>query len=171
LPIPMLAIAGTAQFDPRQLIGAATWRIAPEIAASLSLGWENWSRYKNPIVYTAVPEGYPPQPEPDFRDIFTARVGGEYSLALAPDLTLIPRAGFGFSPTPVPPQTEFHNYLDSGRLITAAGAGLRYRWLRVDAAMQWHLFLGRTEDKSTTTRDVRHGGHVLATSFEVGVEL
>lgn len=180
LPIPDLAISGTAQFDPRQLIGAASGRIFSSWVGSLSIGWENWSRYRNPIVYTAVPEGFPAQPEPGFRDTVTLRVGAEYSLEYD-EFSIIPRAGFGISPSPVPEQTGLHNYLDSTRLIFAGGGGLRYGGLRIDAGIQAQYLPDRVETKDASitvpedlagrARTVRHSGVVLATAIEVGVEL
>ncbi len=153
LPIPELDVSGTAQFDPRQLAAAATWRVLPSLALSFSATWEGWSRYKNPIVYTAVPPGFPEQPAPNFRDIFTSRFGGELTLDFG-DISILPRAGFGVSPSPV--REDMRRYLDGIHFIVAGGGGLRAGFFRADIAAQAKIL---------------DGGAVLATALELGVEL
>lgn len=154
LPIPRLDVSGTAQFDPRQLVAAATWRLMESLALSGSIGWEQWSRYENPIVYTAVPPGYPAQPAPNFHDVVTGRIAGELTLGVG-EAWLIPRAGIAVSPSPVPADSN-SRYLDAIQVVPAAGLGLRYGRFRADGAVQAKIL---------------DGGWVLATALELGVAL
>src|SRR5690606_34678964 len=120
IPVPLLDVAGVAQYDPRQvaLDVAFIWE-GTLVGAGAT--WKNWSAFENPIVYTAVPEDYPEQPEPGFSDTFNVRVGGEHRFDLGTDWWITPRGGFTWEPSPVPEQNGMHNYLDNDRFVFALG--------------------------------------------------
>lgn len=189
LPIPPLDVSGTAQYDPAELAVAVSHRIAPELLLSLALVYQAWSRYPNPIAFTAVPSSFPAQPDPGFSDVLAIRTGAEGTWRLGA-LEVEPRLGIAFEPTPVPEQRGFHNYLDNGRLVLAGGAGLRWRRLSLDFAAQWHLVPERIDVKDpalmsevppfidtpgpgsrVTGPQISHSGSVLVAGLELGVEL
>ncbi len=180
LPVPRLDIRGTAQYDPAQAALEVSARPAPWLLLGGGVTWKRWSAFDNPIVYTAVPEGYPPQPEPGFEDTWVARLGGEGTWQVGP-VTLQPRAGLAFEPTPAPEQTGLHNQLDNDRLVTAAGLGVAWKDLRLDLALQWHALSERTsvkDDALVTDPEanpgypsVTHDGSVLFFAVELGVRL
>ncbi len=184
LPIPVLDITGTAQFDPAQATLEVSGR-PPGLPLLVAGGvtWKQWSTFPVPVVFTAVPEDYPAQPEPEFDDTFVWRAGAELELE-AGDFTLLPRAGYAYEPTPVPEQRGFHNFLDADRHVASAGLGLRTGPFRLDLAAQWHHLADRTHTKDAALLTpfgepeanagfpkVRHGGDLLALSIELGLEL
>ncbi len=180
LPVPTLDIRGTAQYDPAQLAIELAVRPRPWLLVAANVATKRWSTFDNPIVYTAVPEDYPAQPVPAFRDIVVWRLGVEGTADIG-GWRLLPRLGFAWEPSPVPEQTGLHNYLDNDRAIVGAGLGVRWRSLRLDVAAQWHLLRGRTDTKDPALVDdaesnpgfpsIRHGGRVVLWALELGAEL
>ncbi|MDP6945655.1 MAG: hypothetical protein QF464_16010, partial [Myxococcota bacterium] len=112
LPIPILAIEGTAQFDPEQVWLEVAGRPVPWLLVAATMTWKRWSTFDNPIVYTAERPGDAPQPPPNFHDTVVLRLGLEAELEAGP-IRFAPRLGGAWEPTPTPPQTGFHNYLDN----------------------------------------------------------
>ena len=181
LPIPTLEVSGTAQYDPEQLWLEVSVRPTEWLLAAGGFTWKRWSGYGNPIGYTATPTGWPEQPAPGFEDTWTLRAGSEASIDIGP-VRLLPRIGVAWEPTPVPEQTGFHNYLDNDRVISGTGLGLRWEFLRVDVALQWHHLLPRTDRKRTAEAGValmdnpgfpalRHTGDIVFFGLELGAEL
>lgn len=181
IEIPALDISGTAQFDPRQLGVAASWRPTPSVLLALDVVYQQWSRFPTPIAYAAVPANFPPQPSPGFSDVVAIRAGAEGRFRFD-DLRVVPRGGVAFEPSPVPEQVGFQNYLDNTRIVAAAGAGLSWRSVFLDLAAQAHFLLERTDEKSDATLmadipgrrpqdQVRHGGLILGLTAELGVKL
>lgn len=146
LPVPVLDISGVAQYDPAQVSASVWGRPLEWLHVELGLTHKWWSRFENPIVYTAVPEGFPPQPEPGFSNTTVWRAGVEGWFEHG-DWSLRPRLGFAYEPSPAPEQTGLHNYLDSDRTIPSLGFGLRRGVLTVDAAWQMHLLANRSHEK------------------------
>lgn len=181
LPVPPLDITGVAQFDPRQVAFELSGR-PPGLPVVVAGGatWKQWSRFPNPIVFTAVRPGDAPQPAPGFGDTWVARVGAEGTFGDASTgggggggLTYKPRLGYAFEPSPVPPQTGFHNYVDNDRHILGVGLGLAWRSLRLDLGGQWHHLVLATEHKvpGGDVETYKHAGDILAWGLELGVHL
>jgi len=176
IPVPELAVQGTAQYDPRQFALEGSWR--PQEGASVGFGvvYKQWSRFENPIGFAAVPEGYPAQPLPEFEDTVVLRLGAEWTFPVGP-VALTPRGGLVYEPSPVPEQTAFHNYLDNDRVISSLGLGVRWENLTLDLVGQLHLMPDRRSDKVEGTSEenpaapsIEHGGSVVFTGAEVGVD-
>ncbi len=148
IPVPELRVEGVAQYDPAQLTLATAARFdSTHVAAELT--WKRWSRFPNPIRYTAVPADYPAQPEPGFHDTLTARLFAERSFEMGRGTAwAIPRAGFAFEQSPTPEQTGLHNHLDSHRLVAGLGLGVRFHQFTVDVGAQSQSFLSRGHSKS-----------------------
>ncbi|TNF26973.1 MAG: hypothetical protein EP329_20290 [Deltaproteobacteria bacterium] len=147
IPLPRLDVSGTAQYDPAELAVGVGARPAPWLLAAVSGVWQRWSAFPQPVAYTAVPEGTPAQPPPDFHDTVSVRLGFEGRFRLADDVTLLPRLGASLEPTPVPDQTGFHNHIDGNRVVLALGAGVLIGPVRVELAGQAHLIGERTSTK------------------------
>lgn len=193
VPVPVLEIQGTAQFDPASLaleVGvhpAEAWLVA---AAVLH---RRWSTYPTPIVYTAVPADYPAQPSPDFSDTWSLRVGAEWTRELG-EWTLQPRAGLAWEPSPVPTLRDLHNHLDADRILLSLGLGIKRDIFSVQAAFQGHFLRERTAFRACVDTpggpvfdsgqggrpapltpnpgcgELRYGGALLFSGIEVGVE-
>jgi hypothetical protein len=178
LPLPELTVAGVAQFDPEQVSFEASFRPVHWLLLAAGATWKRWSRFGNPIEYTAVPEGYPPQPVPDFDDTWTVRIGGEMELCAGP-VHFEPRLGLSFEPTPTGEQKDFHNYLDNDRVITAVGLGVEWESIHLGLALQWQHLLDRRHDKSgydgwqdmPGESELKHGGDIVFWAIELGAEL
>lgn len=184
IPIPQLAVNGTAQFDPAELALAITGRIplgADHLSVHASLSYDMWSTFPLPIAYSAPRADTPPQPDPGFEDVvsFAFGVEGHHHLGDEPgDLTIRPRVGFAYQPTPTPSQTGFHNHLDSDRMVFSAGVGFRWQRLRLDLAGQVHDLAERTHEKGADVAaehpgfpSISHTGHILFFAIEAGVSL
>jgi len=151
LPVdmPVLQIAGTAQYDPGQLALGVARRVG---ALGLEVGvlWKRWSPFPNPVDNTTL--GVPPQPAPGFHDTISPKIGAEWTLPLGGALALDLRAGYGYEPTPVPEQTGATNFLDGSRHVMATG--VEGRWTAGGAEVaaslgaQWHLMPMRTHTKA-----------------------
>jgi long-chain fatty acid transport protein len=181
LPIPLLDISGTAQYDPPQLALAGSLEPVDGLLLVAAAAYEGWSRFTNPLVYAAVPADYPPQPKPGFKDVIAVSAGAELSFDVGP-WNLRPRLGGSFEPSPVPEQTGFHNYLDNNRFAVAAGFGIARFGLHLDASAQLQFLPERTDtkDPSQLTEPyaqnagypaITHGGTFLVWGLGLGAEL
>jgi long-chain fatty acid transport protein len=183
IPVPRLDISGVAQYDPRQVVFEVAGHPFEPLPLRLGGGvtWKQWSRYPGAIAFTAVPDGYPAQPKPEFRDTAVWRIGAE----LVPG-EVIPRVGFAYEPTPVPAQRGLHNALDNDRMIFGLGLGWRPESLplRVDAGVQMHELLERSYSKRADRLApfgppeenpgwprVTHDGRLFAFGLELGIVL
>ena len=177
LPIPILAVDGTAQFDPEQVWLELSGRPHPQLLLASTLTWKRWSTFDNPIVYTTERPGDLPQPAPDFNDTTVLRFGAEVDLSAGP-VALKPRLGVAWEPTPTPPQTGFHNYLDNDRVIAGVGLGVGWEFLRLDLAVQVHHLLPRraTKEEGLSPEhpgwpSISHEGEIVYFGAELGVSL
>jgi long-chain fatty acid transport protein len=107
-----------------------------------------------------------PLPPPAFRDTWTIRTGLDVDLDLLSDLKAVDRLGlhlglgYGFVPSPVPPQTGLTNYMDADRHALSFGAGVELGHIkgvtkgpvRFDFAGQYHAL--------TTTTSIKEDGLV-----------
>jgi long-subunit fatty acid transport protein len=175
IDVPLLNVAGIAQFDPMQLSGDVTVRPVDGlmIAAGVSHKW--WSDFENPIENTTEP--VPEQDPPRFSDIWVPRLGVEYEHTFDTVGTAFRLGGF-YEPSPVPDQTGNQNYLDSDRIGLGFGAGVRWRELTFDLAVQYQGLADREHTKDpAAVRDpenaglpsIAHGGSVVLSVFELGV--
>ncbi len=176
VPLPRIAVTGTAQFAPEEVSLDVAWSPLPEIVWTAGAAWERWSAWPLPLAYSAVPADYPPQPAPGFSDVLVLRTGLEGRLVLGPETRVLPRFGFAFAPTPTPAQTGFHSMLDNDRAIYGAGLGLHHAGLRLDFAVQYQSLSDRVHVKApaadgTPGPTLMTGGHIVSGAIELGVTL
>ena len=151
-------------FQPREVALAAGFARGP-FSAEVGGSWQQWSRYLdrhgNHYTHPATgPEDDPESPgwdddwkDPAFRDVFTVRAGAE--MWVTDHLAL--RAGAGFFPSPMPPQTGRYNYVDNDLFLYSLGAGTRFtvlgRTVTADLAAQlWHMKMLKVH-KNNFTRE------------------
>lgn len=173
LPVPRLDIEGMAQYDPGSLAVELSVRVHPRWLVAAGLTFKAWSLFPNTVEYTAVPPETPPQPEPLFRDTLVTRVGLEGTLNLGA-VTLKPRLGLVYEPTPAPEASSFHAYLDNDRVISALGLGLTWGFWEVSVAGQWHHLLERSfvrQPELGPAENWEHSGDVFFWLVETGVRL
>lgn len=170
IPLPVLDIRGTAQFDPAEISAEVSVSVTAELRLAANLTWQDWSGYRNPINYLAVPEDFPDQPPADFHDTYSPRISAEYRLRLGPDWTLTPRLGWALEPSPTPTQDGFHNYLDTDRHLVTAGLELQWATVRLALAGQLHRSSTRAAIKDDGTR-LSYQANLWVFGAELGVEL
>jgi hypothetical protein len=128
-------------WDPSQLVGGAA--IGPFKGWSLSVDatYSDWSAYRS---------AFDQRVTPPFNDTLSVTGGVEWTSL--PWLTW--RAGGGYEPTPVPPQTGNSNYLAADTTVLALGAGLDLRKLvHAPLLVDFHL-RGRIGAEQTASKNV-----------------
>lgn len=126
-------------FAPQQLAFGVLLRPLPSLSVSADVVWARWSGYRT--IHNE-------DPEPAFDDVVDTRIGVEWKPL---DFWTV-RAGYGFEPTPVPPQRGTSNFLDSDRHVLGLGLGLDLEprgWarMRVDLHARWHVLESRRTAK------------------------
>ena len=173
--VPLLNIAGIAQYDPMNLSTDLTYRPIPNLLIAAGVTFKRWSTFENPMRNTtpAVPE----QDPADFVDVWIPRLGAEYLMTLS-EVDLAYRLGGFLEPTPVLQQVANHNYLDSDRFGLGLGFGIKWRGLTADLAVQLQFMRDREHTKEPgLVRDpenaglpsISHGGNIVVSVLEVGV--
>lgn len=126
LKLPLLQIAGTAQYDPLQLGLEVSGAPVGSLLLIAQVGWKRWSAFQYPVskvTATAVD-----LPAPGFHDTVVPRLAAEYTPYKSDTLSLALRLGYYFewSPAePVPPPESAQNLLDATRHAVTGGFGLR----------------------------------------------
>ena len=125
VPPVAATIVAPAYAQPHQVaVGVAT-RAFDGLLIAADLSWSNYSRfrYSSPSVTSFDTEGEVLQtgevPVVQMSDTFSPRLGVEWE-ALG---WLALRGGYGFVPSPVPPQTQSTNLLDAHRHVLSLGLG------------------------------------------------
>lgn len=106
---------------------------------SLDLVWSRWSGYRT--IHNRVPD-------PQLEDVWVVRTGFEWSPWNGVQL----RAGYGYEPSPVPPQVAESNFIDGDRHVLAAGVGLDLHallsWsMALDLHVRTHITASQTATK------------------------
>jgi len=136
----VVAVAGVSLYVPEQLAFGAAWDMRPTIGVPLNLAldvaWDRWSQAPTPEIAVnidvqgAAVEGLGfaegldfssgTLPPIGFEDTVTVRVGLE---AFVTDAFVL-RAGYGYRPTAIAPQTGFSSFVDSDAHILGAGGAV-----------------------------------------------
>lgn len=176
LTLPLIHIAGTAQYDPLIVAAEAVWRASPSLAVTGHLAWHRWSAFPRPTLNSV--EGNPPQESLDFHDTAVPRLAVEYT---RPALggSVAARAGYAFLWSPVSSMDRREALYDNHRHLLSVGVGLAWPGralpLHVDAWMQLqHLQSRRWEQAPALpgmpiVHDTR--GDLIVGGVTVGVDL
>ena len=173
--VPTLDIAGIAQFDPANISSDVTIRPVEGFTLAAGVTFKLWSEFENPIINTTEP--VPEQDPAGFIDVWVPRLGAEYELTLG-EVELALRTGGYWEGSPVLQQVANHNYLDSSRLGIGLGAGVLWRGITFDMALQAQFMSSRTHTKDPDlVRDpenaglpsISHNGTIIVSVFEVGL--
>jgi long-chain fatty acid transport protein len=187
LQVPELRIAGMAVYDPGQISAHIGWKPNEHISVESGITWRQWSEFPTPIENSTV--ALPAQPPLDFRDTIAPRIGFESPWDLG-SWRLTGRLGYAWEPTPVPDQTDQHNFLDSDRHVVGWGLGVGYgapgERFRVDIDLygQVHVLSERFATKDldipgdafTATDNkgfpwIGHSGRIVSFGAAVAVQL
>jgi long-chain fatty acid transport protein len=198
LNIPVLNIAGLAQYDPAEVSFEAAYDTKP-LTVSLGATYKNWSRYPGPLEPTlSCPAAMPTcgalvPPTMTYSDTIVPRAGIERTLPLSEHTRIHLRAGYAFEPTPSPsstPSSQAYDtrrhelvsvptrYFDASRNVLALGSGIEIPPVSIDAYGQLHVLMPRTitltpapgETSGTSTSAAQVGGTVLMAGMTVGVK-
>ena len=140
---------------PHQLaLGAAFRRSRFEVALDVTYSFYRYFNQSSPTVNLLDSTGKVTNtsavPNPNFRDTWAVRMGGEVRV-MDP---LVMRAGFGFVQSPVPAQTGETNLLDGHRFTLSLGAGFDMAEVQgppvvVDAHFAWTKMQTNRDAKSS----------------------
>jgi len=121
-------------YTPRQYVLGGAVDILPDLTVAFDLIRTDWSGFPNPSAHISLSSpdpqlnqslpAVPQPPDPNFSDTLSQRFGIEYRFKPTPKIKTAVRAGYGFSPSPVPDQTGESNFLDSNRHTFSGGIGL-----------------------------------------------
>lgn len=165
LQIPLLNIAGSAQYDPAQTVLEIA-RIEDMTVLALQGVYKKWSSFPG-ILEATVQCSEPPcglvPPRIDWRDTFAVRVGADQGFALRKGAVMHARGGAFYEMSPLPaelPLSEAFSmtkrgvenvptrYFDSDRLAITLGTGLALDKplppIDLDFYFQHHFLLDRT---------------------------
>lgn len=177
----VISVRGVDHYTPAELCAGARVAITHHLRADAEITWRRWSDAPSPSsdVGLAIQIGVSPPTlaahvsAPGYRDIVVPRVAVELDATRAVTL----RAGYAFTPTPVPSQTGFTSYADGDRHALAAGASVRLGALlgadfTLDAALSWQHVVPFTAIKRSPLSpggDLTGDGEILGGSASVRV--
>lgn len=180
LELPVIRIAGTAQYDPLTVAAEAAWRPNPELLLVGQLAYQRWSAFplptKNPV------DGTAPQQPPDFSDRPVPRLAAEW-VKSSGTASFAARAGYAFLWTPAPDMRGQQSLLDNNRHMFALGFGGALKGkvpVRLDLFAQWHRLMHRTYVKDPDMQQpgedpafnkLSTSGNVLVAGAALGVDL
>ena len=164
LQIPLLNIAGLAQYDPAQAAFEIA-RIDKTDTLAAQVTYKHWSSFPGVLEPTVVcSEGGPGNcgltpPKIDWQNTIAIHVGGEHRIDVTKKLALRVRGGAGFETSPLPkdlPTSEAFSadakgtvpvptrYFDADRVMLTTGLGVSYGPFDLDLMGQIHVLLSRT---------------------------
>jgi len=122
-------------------------------------GWSSYERLKIDLLpATAVASLNSPK---DWKDVWTFRFGGQYSVTDNWDL----RLGYAYDNTPQPDATVGPELPDADRHNFTVGAGYHDDGFSVDVAYMYVLFRDRTVDNSIQTGTYKSDAHLVAANL------
>jgi long-chain fatty acid transport protein len=194
LPIPLLNIAGLAQYDPLQVALEGAWEKGPwRFAAGFT--YKHWGDYPGPWEPTIQCPADAPDcgalspAKLEFGDTIVPRVGAERKFPISADSEAALRAGWFLEPTPAPgtlPSSKAYSaslkndidvptrFFDATRSVFTLGGGIRIHDVTLDGFTQLHVIVPRDEKmlfgqtgatKATLTGTALAAGLVLGVSF------
>jgi len=173
VPIPILRVHGTAQYDPRH----SEFEVSAyqgDLRWAINLAWHEWSRFPQPVSDATRPADLPALPTPNFEDRWAVGFALETSWDSI-DFGGTVRGGYRYRPTPVPDTQTVHAFLDSNRHVFALGHSLTWQMFTWRLAAQYH----HMEERKTISVDqltdaitpLHHHGSLWMLSTEIGVDL
>jgi long-chain fatty acid transport protein len=197
LNIPVLNIAGIAQYDPAEVAFEAAYDTKALLVA-VGATYKKWSDYPGPLEPTISCTAMMPMcgalvpPIVPFHDTVVPRLGVERTLPLSERTKIRLRAGYAFEPTPSPsstPSSQSYNpnahalvsvptrFFDASRNVFALGSGLEIPPFTLDAYGQIHVLVPRTitltpgpDGAPSSTSSAEIGGTVLMAGMTLGVK-
>jgi len=161
LGVPLLHMAGVAQYDPSQLRtdlawGGGDWRVSAGVA------WRRWSQRPNSV--SAPVTGAPDHGELGLRDTWSPSASAQWA-----DGAVCWRASLGFTPSPAPAVTGPAALVDGDRAVVAVGVGWGLGTLTFDAALALQALLARR--MTEPGGEVRLDGLIPVAGVQIGAAL
>jgi long-chain fatty acid transport protein len=179
LAIPLLNIAGVAQYDPSQA-AIEVARIDALNVLALQVVYKQWSNFPGIIEPTVA--GLVP-PKIDWRDTVAVRIGAEQGFELAPNLLMRVRGGAWVETSPLPsdvPGSDAFDmatkgtvvvptrYYDTTRTALTLGVGVSKKPFELDLFAQYHVLMPRTITSEGGTAEA--SGHITVFGLTGGVK-
>jgi long-subunit fatty acid transport protein len=155
LTLPVLRIAGVAQYDPLQAALEAALDATPWLGLRAGATWRRWSAYPHPS--EKVTPGAPAALETGFSDTITPRLALE-ATSVGFGVRLQGRLGYAYEPTPA---NNNGSFVDASRHLMTLGLGATLARFQLDLFGQLHE-LGRSS---------RAAGSLLVVGGTLGMEL
>jgi long-chain fatty acid transport protein len=185
----LISLRAVNYFTPNRVNAGIAVDVTDELTLTAEIGWQEWSRFKGgvPDLKVLVALGISPPlvpalfPEDHFEDVWTPRVGAEWSTRIGrADFAI--RMGYAYEPSPVPEQTGLTSFADNDRHIVGFGLGLTLRAFQpiltrpvsFDLGTQWQHLTSRLTIKDqmlypgVTLRsagEILRGGMTMTVSF------
>jgi long-subunit fatty acid transport protein len=182
LTLPVMVMAGAAQYDPLTVAAEAAYLWRGALLASTQLAYERWSAFPLPTENPTAAS--PPQQPAEFHDTLVPRLALEWTTRVSASGSLALRGGYAFVMSPAPEMTGQQSLLDNHRHVVALGVGVAFPGLavplRIDAWAQAHLLVPRTHEKDPSALPpgetpvfdrISTRGHILAGGLTLGVDL
>ncbi len=173
LPIPVLMINGTAQFDPAQFELEFGLERGPT-RVSAGIVWSGWSRFPQPIAYAARPLDVPSLPAPNWNDTLDIVTSLQYTWQTAWGAPTL-RTGYRWVQSPVPNRQNTHAFLDSNRHVLALGTTLTWGQFDFTVGLQSHI--AQSSKTQSQLRDIEHpmtyehSSRIWLATTEIGLAL
>lgn len=110
-------------YQPHQLQFGVAINVTDHMVVAFDLAWFHWSAFDDPfLVVSSTVAAVPPQPEVDFQDSFSPRLGFELNATEWMAL----RWGYWYRSGIIDDQTDQTNLIDSGKHVFTLGAGFSW---------------------------------------------
>lgn len=154
--VPMLRLAGSAQYDPLQAQVEGSWAVREGLLLALGVTWKRWSELPLPTE-NATPRT-PAQPPSGYHDTLVPRAALEATLPWQFLRTQL-RAGYLYESSPAPPDAPV--LVDAGRHVFSLGLGLDLGRAQLELFGAVHALAGSP----------RAQGRLLVGGASLGLEL
>ncbi len=149
----LVSLRASNYFTPRKLVAGVAADLTRDLTFTAEMTWSEWSAYAGGLgdLQVAVALDITPplvqtrNPASAFENTLSGRTGIEARFG-GPATRFALRAGYGYTPTPVPEQTGLTSFADNDRHLLATGLGITLadfaplltRPIDFDVALQWH---------------------------------
>ena len=161
LGVPVMHMAGVAQYDPAQLRTDLAWDRG-DWRVSAGVAWRRWSQ--RPISMSPPVTGAPEHGELGLRDTWSPSASAQWSQG-----AFRWRASLGFAPSPAPAVTGPAALLDGDRAVGAVGVGWTWGAVTVDASLAVQALLARR--MTEPGGEVRVDGIIPVAGVQIGAAL
>lgn len=132
VPLDVEVSQAEGLFDPATIVLGASFDATPRLTLEADASYLRWSSWKGPLmdVTATLPGVFIPSPPQKslWKDTYTVRAAGSYTLPLSSSVDLVVRTGGGYEPTMMKRDQQARtNLLDGDKILLGAGGTLVVR--------------------------------------------